>query len=85
MLKDVDPLKNALKNKDFDILLGAYRFFLDRPGIESTSVLIELLQRRGTPEMAEDFLNARDPGLHEPAEEWARKHKYTIVPGKLKR
>ena len=55
------------------------------PGIESTSVLIELLQRRGTPEMAEDFLNARDPGLHEPAEEWARKHKYTIAPGKLKR
>jgi HEAT repeat protein len=80
-----DALKDALKKRDFDIIRGAYRFFLDRPLIESTGVLIELLQRYGTREMAEEFLNAREPGLHKPAEDWARKHKYTILPGMLKR
>ena len=80
-----DALMDALKNRDLDIIEGAYRYFLDRPGIDATSVLIELLQRRGTREMAEEFLNAREPGLHKPAEEWAKKNKYTILPGMLKR
>lgn len=72
-------LMEAVKERNLDILERAYRFFLDRPDVDSAGVLIELLRRRGSPEMAEDFLNSYNEALRKAAEEWAKKNHHRIV------
>jgi HEAT repeat protein len=71
-------LHDASRRRDQDVVWGAYRFFLKEPEADATSLLVEILQRRGSREMAEDFLNARDATLKRAAEEWAKKNNLTI-------
>ena len=77
----VEVLDRALMNRDYEVIAGAYSYFIRkvRKGSEEVLiVLIDTLNRQGHEEMAEGFLNCGNERLEEAAREWADKHGYWI-------
>lgn len=76
----VKPLIDALKQGDLEVAAGAYTFFI-RSGVPgSEAVLIETLEKYGTEEMAENFMNCGNSQLQEAGLKWAKGHGYMIFP-----
>ena len=75
----IDALDAALKEHDLVVVAGAYFFFRKRGGAPN-AVLIEALNAHGSIEMAEYFMNSRDPVLEKAAKEWASKKGYLMIP-----
>ena len=75
------PLLTALKNKDLDVVTGAYSFFIavGEPGSEE--ILINALNKLGNSDMATDFLNCGNNMLAEAATKWAEENGYRIIQG----
>jgi hypothetical protein len=70
----------ALANKDYAIIAGAYRYYL-RGEIEgSEPVLIVALYQYGTSGMTTDFANSGRSRLGDAARKWASDHGYSMVP-----
>jgi hypothetical protein len=70
-----------LKDKNLEIVAGAYPFFIDRSEAGTEGVLIRALNRYGTKEMATDFLNCGNGKLEQAGRAWAERHGYSIVSG----
>jgi HEAT repeat protein len=81
----VKPLIEAMKEKDLDVIAGAYKFFILRGEPVSAPLLIEVLYTYDNvydnTEMARVFLNCGNKKLKEAAEDWAKTHGYTILSG----
>jgi hypothetical protein len=70
----------ALANKDYAIIAGAYRYYL-RGEIEGAEPdLISALYQYGTSGMAADFANCGKGRLGDAARKWASDHHYSMVP-----
>jgi hypothetical protein len=76
-----EPLLAALKNNDLEVIFGAHHFFISRGEKDSEAVLIEVLNKFGTQDMAEDFLNCGNTLLANAGREWAKVRGYSIKPG----
>jgi hypothetical protein len=71
-----EPLIAALKDKNLEIIAGAYDFFIRRGA--AGAELVEALDKYGTKAMAEDFTNSGNNPLEEAGRKWAGKHGYEI-------
>lgn len=70
-------LISALRNKDWQVIEGAYRFYIRRGEPGSEAVLIEALNKSWNKTMVIDFLNSGNRQLGEAAAECAKKRGYT--------
>ncbi len=77
----VEPLIAALKNNDLEIIFAAYSFYITRGEKDSEAVLIKVLNKYGTKDMAQDFLNCGNSLLENAGREWAKTNGYSIKPG----
>jgi len=68
----------ALKNRDWEVIEGAYCFFIRRGEPGSEAVLIETLNRTWNKRMVVDFLNSDNRQLEEAAADCAKKRSYSI-------
>lgn len=79
-----DPLLAALKERNLELIAGAYRFFLRRGEAGTESVMIEALNRSEPGiypgyDMATTLLNCGNSQLEEAARKWARRYDYRVV------
>ncbi len=79
-----DPRANeilipALKNKDWEVIEGAYRFYIRRGEPGSEAVLIEALNKFWNKTMVIDFLNSGNRQLGEAAADCAKKRGYSAT------
>ena len=72
-------LTDALNDKKLDIIAGAYNFFIIRGEEGTVDILIEVLNKHGNVDMAEDYLNCGNGQLSKAARTWATEHGYTIT------
>ncbi len=72
-------LISALKNKDWEVIEGAYRFYIRRGEPGSEAVLIETLNKYWNKTMAIDFLNSGNRQLKEAAADCAKKRGYSTT------
>ena len=68
----------ALKNRDWEVIAGAYAFFIRRGEPGSEAVLIETLNRARSKRMTVDFLNCGNRQLEEAAGQCAKKRCYSM-------
>ena len=71
-------LTPALRNRDLEIIEGAYRFFIRRGESGSEAVLIESMNKNWNKTMVLDFLNCGNRQLEEAATDCAKKRGYSI-------
>lgn len=69
----------ALKNKDWEVIEGAYRFYIRRGEPGSEAVLIETLNKFWNKTMVIDFLNSGNRQLGEAAADCAKKRGYSTT------
>ncbi len=69
----------ALRGGDLAAVARAYLFFVAWAEPGSEDVLIQTLNTKGTPEMAQVFLNCGNLKLKDAAERWAGSHGYSTV------
>ncbi len=69
----------ALKKKDWEVLEGAYRFYVRRGDPGSEAVLIETLNKYWNKMMVIDFLNSGNPQLREAAADCVKKRGYSTT------
>jgi hypothetical protein len=67
-----ETLNAALKNKELDIVAGAYRDFISKGESGTECILIESLNKYGTSYMANDFAHCGNTQLQEAARKWAK-------------
>lgn len=75
----VEVLIAALRDKNLEIVAGAYAFFIRRGEPGTKTILIEALNNYGNSSMAADFLNSGDSQLTEAGRNWATIHNYNIL------
>jgi hypothetical protein len=75
----VEPLVAAQHQGDLEVITGAYQFFIERGEKGSEAALIMALEKYGSRQMAEHFLNCGNDLLEEAARKWAEAHGYTIT------
>lgn len=85
LLFDLDhanaALLRAYARRDIPIIGGAWKFFVGRALAGSEPLLAASLDRVGTKEMAEAFLNCGNSRLHDAAQQWAPAHGFKIEMG----
>lgn len=69
----------ALKNKDWEVIEGAYRYYIRRGEPGSEAVLIEALSKFWNKTMVIDFLNSGNRQLGEAAADCAKKRGYSTT------
>jgi len=72
-------LDKVFQAKDYPAIAGAAHYYVRKGKEDTEPVLISALEAYGTKEMAEMYLNCGNEKLSAAAEEWAKKHYYTIV------
>ena len=82
--KIADPRANQvlltkLEGLDFDVICGAYSFYIGLGLPESKDALIQALNDSGSLDMATDFLNCGDAELESAAKQWAKKNDLMVV------
>jgi len=75
----VEFLIGALKDKNLEIIAGAYSFFIHRGEADTEAILIEALNEYGDNGMATSYLNCGNSQLEQAAHTWATSHGYTIT------
>ena len=75
----VEFLIGALKDKNLEIIAGAYSFFIHRGEEGTEAILIEALNKYGDKGMATSFLNCGNAQLEQAAYTWATSHGYTVT------
>jgi HEAT repeat protein len=68
----------AWSERDMAVIAGAGSFFIGRGESGSENTLIEALNSSGDRELAQDFLNCRNPNLADAAHAWATRNGYSI-------
>lgn len=71
-------LDEAIKNEDLVVISRVYRLYIERGQVGSEAALIKALDKYGTQQMAEDFLNCGNSLLDVAARKWAETNHYTI-------
>jgi HEAT repeat protein len=74
-----EPFLAALKNRNVEIVSGAYAFFIQQGIKDTEGILITALEKYGTKEMAEDFLNCGNKLLEDAGTQWAKVNHYRIT------
>jgi hypothetical protein len=72
-------LLNAFKNRNLEVVTGAYRFFIRRGEAGSEPMLIEALNGAWDRTMGIDFQNCGNPQLEQAASDWAKRRGYTLT------
>ncbi len=72
-------LTPALKNKDLEVIEGAYRYYIRRGEAGSEPVLIEALNKYWNKTMVIDFLNSGNRQLKEAAADCAKKRGFSTT------
>jgi len=75
----IEPLSAALKVKNLEVIAEAYIFFIQRGESGTEVLLIEALNKYGSKEMAEDFVNCGNRQLEVAGRKWANERNYTII------
>jgi HEAT repeat protein len=73
-------LKNCINNKDIEVVIGAYEYYIEQGDDSSIIILIDALKKDSSITMAEVFLNCGNWALNEAARKWANDNKYIIIP-----
>ena len=68
----------ALQNRNFEVIEGAYRFFIRRGESGSEAVLIESMNKNWNKTMVVDFLHSGNRQLEEAAADCAKKRGYSL-------
>lgn len=76
--RSADILAPALKNRDLEIVEGAYRFFIRRGEPGSETVLIESMNKNWNKTMVLDLLNCGNRQLEEAATDCAKRRGYSV-------
>jgi len=71
-------LESGLRERNLDVIAGAYGYFIRKGKAGSENALIQALEECGAKEMATDFLNCQNDKLREAARVWAKEHGYNI-------
>jgi hypothetical protein len=74
-----DALSEALKAPSLELTLAAYRFLIWSGQAGTEAQLTHALNAHGNLAMAEDFLTSGNPALKSAAEDWLRRHNYSVT------
>ncbi len=76
--RSAEFLMGALRARDYEVIAGAYAFFIARGDPDSESAFIEAIDKFGNAQMAQDLLNCGNSKLEADAQWWAKRHGYRI-------
>lgn len=77
----INRLNEALDQGDVSIVGGAYKYYMHIGKTGSEEVLISALNKYGSRDMAQDYLNCGNKQLKKAAEDWAFNHLVPIETG----
>lgn len=79
-IRAAEILLDALKSKELEVVMGAYRFFIRHGESGSESILMEALNNSWNRTMACEFLNCGNEKLEKAASDWGKKRAESGLP-----